>query len=41
MSHWEAIGIAYGLTALVLAIEVGLLVRRRRKALRQLKESQE
>ena len=35
MSHWLMIAIAYGLTFLALAVEVVLLVRRRRAALRQ------
>ncbi|NLD55191.1 MAG: heme exporter protein CcmD [Burkholderiaceae bacterium] len=37
MSHWTVIAIAYGLTFLALAVEVGLLVRRRRAALRQVR----
>ncbi len=36
MSHWLMIAIAYGLTFLALAMEVALLVRRRRAALRQI-----
>ena len=35
MNHWQMIAIAYGLTFAVLAIEVVLLGRRRRAALRQ------
>jgi heme exporter protein CcmD len=35
MSHWQVIAIAYGLTFAALAVEVVLLVRRRRAALRQ------
>jgi heme exporter protein CcmD len=37
MTHWQVIAIAYGLTFLALAMEVALLVRRRRAALRQLR----
>ncbi len=37
MAHWQVIAIAYGLTFLALAMEVALLVRRRRAALRQLR----
>jgi heme exporter protein CcmD len=37
MAHWQVIAIAYGLTFLALAVEVALLVRRRRAALRQLR----
>lgn len=35
MKHWEALVAAYGLTFLALTVEVLLLVRRRRAALRQ------
>ena len=36
MNHWQMIAIAYGLTFAALALEVALLRRRRRAALRQL-----
>jgi hypothetical protein len=35
MNHWQMIAIAYGLTFAALAVEVSLLFRRRRAALRQ------
>jgi heme exporter protein CcmD len=35
MNHWQMIVIAYGLTFGALALEVALLLRRRRAALRQ------
>ncbi len=38
MTHWQVIAIAYGLTFLALAVEVALLVRRRRAALRQIRQ---
>jgi heme exporter protein CcmD len=37
MTHWEVIVLAYGLTFLALAMEVALLRRRRRAALRQIR----
>jgi heme exporter protein CcmD len=40
MSHWEAVAIAYGVSALAIVVELLLLRRRRQRALRQLKESQ-
>jgi heme exporter protein CcmD len=35
MNHWQMIAIAYGLTFAALAIEISLLFRRRKAALRQ------
>ena len=37
MNHWQMIAVAYGLTFAVIAIEVLLLGRRRRAALRQVR----
>lgn len=41
MSHWQMIAFAYGLTIAALAIEIALLIRRRRVALRQAQASQD
>ena len=41
MNHWQMIAVAYGLTFAALAIEVALLFRRRRVALRQARASQD
>ncbi len=35
MNHWQMIAIAYGLSFGALALEIALLVRRRRAALRE------
>jgi len=35
MNHWQMIAIAYSLTFMALALEVALLFRRRRAAVRQ------
>ena len=37
MTHWEVIAVTYGLTFVALAVEVALLSRRRRAALRQIR----
>ena len=39
MTHWQSIIVAYGLTFAALAIEVALLLRRRRRAERQARET--
>ena len=35
MTHWQFIALAYGLTFAAIAVEVLLLIRRRRRAERQ------
>ena len=41
MNHWQMIAIAYGLSFAALAIEILLLRRRRRAALRQARHGDE